>query len=46
MYEILNILIIKKDYVTNIIKQSIDQLDKNYCVKVEDKYYVFVVNDN
>ena len=46
MYEILNKLNIKKDYVTNIIKQSIDQLDKNYCVKVEDKYYVFVVNDN
>ena len=46
MYEILNKLNIKKDYVTNIIKQSIDQLDKNYCLKVEDKYYVFVVNDN
>lgn len=46
MYEILNKLNIKKDYVANIIKQSIDQLDKNYCVKVEDKYYVFVVNDN
>ena len=43
MYEILNI---KKDYITNIIKQSIDQLDKNYCVKVEDKYYVFVINNN
>ena len=46
MYEILNKLSIKKDYVANIIKQSIDQLEKNYCVKVEDKYYVFVVNDN
>ena len=46
MYEILNKLNIKKDYVTNIIKQSIDQLEKNYCVKVEDKYYVFVVKDN
>ena len=46
MYEILNKLNIKRDYVTNIIKQSIDQLEKNYCVKVEDKYYVFVVNDN
>lgn len=46
MYEILNKLNIKKDHVTNIIKQSIDQLEKNYCVKVEDKYYVFVVNDN
>ena len=46
MYEILNKLNIKKDYITNIIKQSIDQLDKNYCVKVEDKYYVFVINDN
>ena len=46
MYEILNKLNIKKDYVTNITKQSIDQLEKNYCVKVEDKYYVFVVNDN
>lgn len=46
MYEILNKLNIKKDYITNIIKQSIDQLDKNYCVKVEDKYYVFAINNN
>ena len=46
MYEILNKLNIKEDYVTNIIKRSIDQLDKNYCVKVEDKYYVFVINNN
>lgn len=46
MYEILDKLNIKKDYITNIIKQSIDQLDKNYCVKLENKYYVFVVNDN
>ena len=46
MYEILNKLNIKKDYITNIIKQSIDRIDKNYCVKLENKYYVFVVNDN
>lgn len=46
MYEILDRLNIKKDYVTNIIRQSINQLDKNYCVKVEDKYYVFVINNN
>ena len=46
MYEILDKLNIKKNYVTNIIRQSIDQLDKNYCVKVEDKYYVFVINNN
>lgn len=46
MYEILDKLNIKKDYIINIIKQSIDQLDKNYCVKVEDKYYVFVINNN
>ena len=46
MYEILDKLNIKKDYVTNIIKQSIDQLDKNYCVKVENKYYVFVINNS
>ena len=46
MYEILDKLNIKKDYVTNIIIQSIDQLDKNYCVRVEDKYYVFVINNN
>ncbi len=46
MYEILDRLNIKKDYITNIISQSIDQLDKNYCVKVEDKYYVFVINNN
>ena len=46
MYEILDKLNIKKDYVTNIIKQSIEQLDKNYCVKVEGKYYVFAINNN
>lgn len=46
MYEILDKLNIKKDYITNIIKQSIDKIDKNYCVKVEDKYYVFVINNN
>lgn len=46
MYEILNKLNIKKDYITNIIKQSIDKIDKNYCVILENKYYVFVVNDN
>lgn len=46
MYEILDKLNIKKGYVTNIIKQSIDQLDKNYCVKVENKYYIFVINNN
>lgn len=46
MYEILNKLNIKKDYITNIIKQSIDKIDKDYCVKLENKYYVFVVNDN
>ena len=46
MYEILDKLNIKKDYVTNIIKQSIDQLDKNYCVKLENRYYVFVINNN
>ena len=46
MYEILDKLNIKKDYITNIIKQSIDQLDKNYCVKVENKYYIFVINNN
>ena len=46
MYEILDKLNIKKDYITNIISQSIDQPDKNYCVKVEDKYYVFVINNN
>ena len=46
MYEILNKLNIKKDYITNIIKQSIDKINKNYCIKLENKYYVFVVNDN
>ena len=46
MYEILDKLNIKKDYITNIIKQSIDKIDKDYCVKLENKYYVFVVNDN
>ena len=46
MYKILNKLNIKKDYITNIIKQSIDKINKNYCIKLENKYYVFVVNDN
>ena len=46
MYEILDKLNIKKDYITNIIRQSIDQIDKNYCVKVGNKYYVFVINNN
>ena len=46
MYEILDKLNIKKDYITNIIKQSIDKIDKNYCVKLENKYYVFVINNN
>ena len=46
MYEILDKLNIKKDYITNIIKQSVEQIDKNYCVKVENKYYVFVINNN
>ena len=46
MYEILDKLNIKKDYITNIKRQSIDQIDKNYCVKVGDKYYVFVINNN
>lgn len=46
MYEILDKLNIKKDYITNIIKQSIDKIDKNYCVKLKNKYYVFVINDN
>lgn len=46
MYEILEKLNIKKDYTANMIKQSIEKIDKNYCIKVEDKYYVFVLNDN
>ena len=46
MYEILDKLNIKKDYIANIIRQSIDQIDKNYCVKVGDKYYVFAINNN
>ena len=46
MYEILDKLNIKKDYITNIIKKSVEQIDKNYCVKVEDKCYVFMINNN
>ena len=46
MYEILDKLNIKKDYITNIINQSKDQIDKIYCEKVEDKNYVFVINNN
>ena len=46
MYEILGKLNIKKDYTENIIQQSIDRIDKNYCMKIEDKYFVFVINGN
>ncbi len=46
MYEILNKLNIKKDYTASIVKQSIDQIEQNYCIKIEDKYYMFVMNNN
>ena len=46
MYEILDNLNIKKDYITNIIKQSLDQQDKNYRVKEEDNNSEFVINNN
>lgn len=45
MYEILRKLDIKEDYVTNIINNSKEQLNGKYVVELEDKYYVFAINE-
>lgn len=46
MYAILNKLNIRTNYIANIIKQSEEQMDGNYVVKVEEKYYLFIINQN
>ena len=46
MYAILNKLNIKTNYIANIIKQSEEQMEENYVVKVEEKYYLFIINQN
>ena len=46
MYNVLNKLDIKKDYIKNIISKSEEQLNENYVVKIEDQYYLFVINEN
>ena len=46
MYELLNTLNIKKDYIQNIVQQSIEQVNENYILKVDNKYYLFAVNKN
>ena len=46
MYAILNKLNIRTNYISNIIKQSEEQMEGNYVVKVEEKYYLFIINQN
>ena len=46
MYAILNKLNIRTNYIANIIKQSEEQMEGNYVVKVEEKYYLFIINQN
>ena len=46
MYAILNKLNIRTNYIANIIKQSEEQMEENYVVKVEEKYYLFIINQN
>ncbi|MGN1299216.1 MAG: hypothetical protein ACI4UE_04470, partial [Candidatus Scatovivens sp.] len=46
MYAILNKLNIRTNYISNIIKQSEEQMERNYVVKVEEKYYLFIINQN
>lgn len=46
MYEILRKLDIKKDYIANIKKFSKEQLNGNYVVAIDDKYYLFAIDKN
>lgn len=46
MYAILNKLNIRTNYIANIIKQSEEQMEGNYVVKVEERYYLFIINQN
>lgn len=46
MYEILRKLNIKNDYISNIKKISKEQLNGNYVVAIDDKYYLFAIDKN
>lgn len=46
MYKIMNKLKIKGNYIESIIKQSIEQMEGTYVVKVEEKYYQFDIKQN
>lgn len=46
MYEILRKLDIKNNYIANIKKYSKEQLNGNYVVAIDDKYYLFAINKN
>ena len=46
MYEILRKLDIKNDYIANIKKYSKEQLNGNYVVAIDDKYYLFAIDKN
>lgn len=46
MYAILNKLNIRTNCISNIIKQSEEQMEGNYVVQIEEKYYLFIINQN
>lgn len=46
MYEILRKLDIKNNYIANIKKFSKEQLNGNYVVAIDDKYYLFAIDKN
>lgn len=46
MYDILNKLDIKTDYITKIKAASEQQMNGNYIIKVGDKHYLFVIDKN
>lgn len=46
MYDILNKLNIKTDYITKIKAVSEQQMNGNYIIKVGDKHYLFMIDKN
>ena len=46
MYDILNKLDIKTDYIAKIKSVSEQQINGNYIIKVGDKHYLFVIDKN
>ena len=46
MYDILNKLDIKTDYITKIKAASEQQMNGNYIIKVGDKHYLFMIDKN